>query len=263
VTIQKLLIFDFDGVIVDGMNEYWHSSLLACEKFLNSPDITINQDLYKEVSNTFKEMRPWVKYGWEMVIIVHEIIKRDNPLNSGNKNHFLHKYHQNCQKVLLDHSWVPEYLQRCLDESRNYQIEKDFDMWVKLHNPFYEVVQFIEKTKKEQIKTGIITTKGKIFAKKILDRLNIFPELIFGYESGTKVELASKLSKKYEVIGFLEDRKKTLIEIKQNSQTKHISCYLADWGYLKDTDRNILTNEIKLLKLKDLEKITCNLNILG
>ena len=63
---QKLFLFDFDGVIVDGMSEYWQSSLLACEKFLNSPDIIIDDDLHREVSNTFKEIRPWVKFGWEM-----------------------------------------------------------------------------------------------------------------------------------------------------------------------------------------------------
>ena len=70
---RKVFLFDFDGVIVDGMNEYWHSSLLACEKYLNSPNITIDQKLYKKVPNTFKEIRPWVKYGWEMILIVHEI----------------------------------------------------------------------------------------------------------------------------------------------------------------------------------------------
>ena len=252
---QKLFLFDFDGVIVDGMNEYWHSSLLACEKFLNSPDISIDQDLYKRVSNTFIKMRPWVKYGWEMVIIVHEIIKNENPLNNDNKNDFLNKYDQNCQQILLDNSWLAEDLQKYLDESRKYQIAKDFEMWVKLHNPFYEVLEFLEKTKKEKIKAGIITTKGKIFATKILEKLNIFPELIFGYESGTKIEIASKLSKEYEIVGFLEDRKKTLIDIKNNTDTKHIPCYLADWGYLKNTDRNNMPLDIKLLKLRNLEEL--------
>ena len=252
---QKLFLFDFDGVIVDGMNEYWHSSLLACEKFLNSPDISIDQDLYKRVSNTFIKMRPWVKYGWEMVIIVHEIIKNENPLNNDNKNDFLNKYDQNCQQILLDNSWLAEDLQKYLDESRKYQIAKDFEMWVKLHNPFYEVLEFIEKTKKEKIKAGIITTKGEIFATKILEKLNIFPELIFGYESGTKIEIASKLSNRYEILGFIEDRKTTLIDIKQNYETKHIPCYLADWGYLKNTDRISLPDKIRLLKLKNLEDL--------
>ena len=125
---QKLFLFDFDGVIVDGMNEYWHSSLLAFEKFINCPNIIIDQNLYKQVSNTFIEMRPWVKYGWEMLIIVHQIIKIEDPLNYQNKNNFLNKYHRNCQKVLLENSWVAEDLQECLDKARQYQIDNDFDL---------------------------------------------------------------------------------------------------------------------------------------
>ena len=252
---KKLFLFDFDGVIVDGMNEYWHSSLLAYEKFLNPPEIYFDRNLYKKVSNIFIEARPWVKYGWEMLIIVHEIIKKDNPLNNNNKNDFLDKYHQNCEKILLDNSWASEDLQKCLDKSRNFQINKDFDNWVDLHKPFYEVINFIEKIKKEKIRTAIITTKGQSFAEKILKKLHIFPELIFGYESGTKVEIASKLSNEYQIIGFMEDRKKTLIDIKQNSDTTHIPCYLAEWGYLKNTDRINLPYEIKLLKLKHLEQL--------
>ena len=255
MSFQKLFLFDFDGVIVDGMNEYWHSSLLAFEKFLNSPDILIDQNLYKQVSNTFIEIRPWVKYGWEMLIIVHQIIKRECPLNNKNKSNFLNKYDQNCRKVLLDNSWVAEDLQKYLDKARKYQIDKDFDNWIKLHSPFYEVIDFIEKIKKENIKTAIITTKGKIFAGKILEKLNIFPELIFGYESGTKIEIASKLSKEYEIMGFIEDRRNTLIDIKQNTVTKKIPCYLADWGYLKNIDRNDLPYEIKLLKLSNLDEL--------
>ena len=252
---KKLFLFDFDGVIVDGMNEYWHSALLACEKYLNSPAIFIDRNLYKQVSNTFIEMRPWVKYGWEMLIIVHEIIKIENSLNNNNKINFQNKFHQNCEEILLSHSWVSEDLQKCLDKSRKYQIDKDFDSWVNLHKPFCEVIDFIKRIKTDKIKSGIITTKGKVFAEKILEKLNIFPEFIFGYESGTKVEIASKLSNEYEIIGFLEDRKKTLVDIKKNNCTNNIPCYLADWGYLKDNDRNNLPHEIKLLKLKDLGQL--------
>tara|TARA_B100000941_G_scaffold248331_1_gene193758 strand:- start:304 stop:1080 length:777 start_codon:yes stop_codon:yes gene_type:complete len=255
VQSQKLFLFDFDGVIVDGINEYWHSSLLACEKFLNSADISINQNLYKKVPDTFINMRPWVKYGWEMVLITHEMIKIKNPLNNTNKKDFLNNYPQNCQKVLKYNSWISEDLQKCLDKSRTYQISNNFEMWVKLHHPFYEVVDFIERIKKEQIKTGIITTKGRKFATKILEKLNIYPELIFGYESGTKVEIISKLSKTYEILGFIEDRRNTLNDIKNNAETKHLPCYLAEWGYLKDTDKIGLPDEIKLLRLRNLEDL--------
>ena len=237
------------------MDEYWHSSLLACEKFLNSPNIVVDQKLYKKVPNIFKEIRPCVKYGWEMILIVHEILKKENSLNNFNKDNYINKYHQNCQKILKDNCWLAKDLQKILDKSREYQIEKDFEKWVNLHNPFFEVVKFMEELKKREIKTGIITTKGKIFAEKILKQLNIFPEFVFGYESGTKIEIAEKVTQTYEILGFIEDRKKTLINIKQNYKTSHIPCLLADWGYLKETDRYNLSNGIKLLKLDDLEQL--------
>ena len=56
-------------------------------------------------------------------------------------------------------------------------------------------------------------------------------------------------------MGFIEDRRNTLIDIKQNPITNNIPCYLADWGYLKNIDRLNLPFEIKLLKLKSLENL--------
>ena len=237
------------------MQEYWHSSLLACEKYLNSPHITVDQKLYKRVPNSFKEIRPWVKYGWEMVLIVHEIIKSENSLKNFDKSEFINKYHQNCQRILNENSWIAEDLQKILDKSRKYQIDKDFKSWVNLHNPFFEIINFMRELRKREIKAGVITTKGKIFAEKILKQLNIFPEYIFGYESGTKIKIAETLIQNYEIIGFIEDRKKTLIDIKQNSETADIPCFLADWGYLKGSDRYTVSNEIKLLKLGNLEEL--------
>ena len=139
------------------MNEYWHSSLLACEKYLNSPYVSVDQKLYKSVPNSFKEIRPWVKYGWEMILIVHEIIKTENPLKNHNKDDFIKNYHQNCQRILNDNSWIAEDLQKILDKSRNYQIDKDFKSWVNLHNPFFEIINFMKELSKRKIKTGVIT----------------------------------------------------------------------------------------------------------
>ena len=237
------------------MHEYWHSSLLACEKYLNSPHVSFDQKLYKTVPNSFKEIRPWVKYGWEMILVVHEIIKTENPLKNHNKYDFINNYHQNCQKILKDNSWNAKDLQKILDKSRKYQIDKDFKSWVNLHNPFFEIINFMQELKKRHIKTAIITTKGKIFAEKILNQLNISPEFIFGYESGTKIKIAEKLAKTYEILGFIEDRKQTLIDLTHNSTTSHIPCFLADWGYLKELDRYNLSNEIKLLKLGSIQEL--------
>ena len=45
------------------------------------------------------------------------------------------------------------------------------------------------------------------------------------------------------------------MDIKKNSETSEIPCFLADWGYLKGSDRYTLSNEIKLLKLDNLEEL--------
>ncbi len=257
---QKLILFDFDGVIIDGMNEYWYSSLMVCKKYLNSKLIPKNLNIDMKVSNTFKELRPWVKYGWEMVLLTHEIIKLNKPLNDFSKNDFLKNYHQNCQNLLAENLWEPKVLQIYLDKSRQVQISTDLDKWIELHKPFLQVIDFIKKAQKNGYKVAIISTKSSIFTSKILRKFNIYPELIFGYQDGTKVDIISNLIRHYEVIFFLEDRKKTLIDIIENKRTNTIRCLLADWGYLKKSDRIHLPKEIILIKLKDLKNLLANSN---
>ena len=255
---QKLILFDFDGVIINGIDEYWFSSKLACEKYLftNLENLDINK--YTEVPKIFVEIRPWVKYGWEMGLMAHEILKTYQPLNSLTKNSFLENYEETCSKLLLEYSWNSIQLQQYLDNVRAFQIKNDFKKWISLHRPFNEVVSFINYAKNKGYKIGIISTKSKIFTSKILTNLNIFPELIFGYESGTKVDIIENLCLDYDIKGFIEDRRKTLSNVLKNNRTKFINCYLAEWGYLKRTDKNNLPQGIKLLKIKDLEDLVAN-----
>ena len=255
---QKLILFDFDGVIVNGIDEYWFSSKLACEKFLLTKSNNLSINRYIEVPKIFVEIRPWVKYGWEMVLITHEILKTHGPLNNLTKNSFLENYEENCKKLLLAYSWNSTQLQQYLDDARAFQIKNDLTKWISLHRPFNEVVSFIKYAKNKGYLIGVISTKGKIFTSKILSNLNIFPELIFGYESGDKVDIISNLSQNYNIKGFVEDRKLTLSNILQNSKTKFINCYLAEWGYLKNKDKIDLPKEITLLKIKNLEDLVAN-----
>ena len=259
VNLQKLILFDFDGVIIDGINEYWSSSLLACKKYLfaDSIGLTDNKKVL-DVPKVFIDARPYVKYGWEMVLITHQIIKKDKPLDSNLKNRFLENYKENCSKILAENSWDSNTLQEYLDNARKFQIKNNFKQWINLHNPFIEVVNFIIKAQNKDYKIGVISTKGKIFTSKILSGINVKPDLIFGYESGSKVQIISDLSLQYDIKGFIEDRRQTLENILVNNMTKTINCYLADWGYLKHNDKNNLPQEIKLLKIKNLEDILAN-----
>ena len=257
---EKLILLDFDGVIVNGIDEYWYSSKLACEKYLlaSSKNLNLNYDI--EVPKLFAEIRPWVKYGWEMVLLTHEIIKEEEPLNDSSKNKFLQNYQQNCHDLLEEKSWESQTLQISLDKARQSQIRSDLDKWINLHNPFNEVISFIKTAHLDGFRVGIISTKGRIFTSKIINQFKIYPELIFGYESGSKVDIISSLTENYEIIGFIEDRRKTLVKILENKTTKDIPCFLANWGYLKKSDRHNLHPQITLLNLNDLKNLLANLN---
>ncbi len=255
---KRLILFDFDGVIINGIDEYWLSSKLACEKYLLTNSKHLNLNRYIEVPKIFADIRPWVKFGWEMVLITHEILKTDKPLNNLTKNSFLKNYEENCSNLLLRYSWESIQLQKCLDNARLFQINNDYQKWISLHQPFNEVLDFIRQAKNQGYKIGVISTKGKIFTSKILSNLNIFPDLIFGYESGSKIDIISNLSLSYDIRGFIEDRRKTLSNIIEKDQTKFINCYLAEWGYLKNTDKNNLPKGIKLLNIKNLEDLLAN-----
>ena len=254
---QKLILFDFDGVIIDGINEYWYSSLLACKKYL-FPDHKQLDITNTDVSPIFIEMRPWVKFGWEMVLITHEIIKTNDPLTNINKDKFLENYEDNCSKLLKKNAWDSQTLQKYLDDARKTQINNDLKKWISLHNPYDEVIEFIRQASNIGYKIGVISTKGKIFTSKILNNINLYPELIFGYEAGKKVDIIIDLSQKYNIKAFVEDRIKTLIDVQENKQTDFIKCFLAEWGYLKKTDIQNLPKRIKLLKIKNLEDILAN-----
>tara|TARA_B100001121_G_C18286281_1_gene433119 strand:- start:12 stop:593 length:582 start_codon:yes stop_codon:yes gene_type:complete len=193
-----------------------------------------------------------------MVLITHEILKTYEPLNDLTKDSFIKNYEENCSKLLLKYFWDSIELQQYLDNARSFQIKNDLKKWISLHRPFNEVINFMRYAKDKGYKIGVISTKGKTFTTKILSNLNIFPELIFGYESGAKVKIIENLTLNYDIKGFVEDRRKTLLDILRNNQTKFIKCYLAEWGYLKNDDKNDLPQGIKLLKIKNLEDLVAN-----
>ena len=76
--MQPILIFDFDGVIVDGLVEYWDSARKACLQILGGKKV--ENTLPIEVPEAFRQLRPWVKDGWEMVLLAAELLRAESPL---------------------------------------------------------------------------------------------------------------------------------------------------------------------------------------
>ena len=74
MSLQPLLVLDFDGVILDGMDEYWSSSRRACLSLLEGAGLPEQTPL------SFRQLRPWVHHGWEMVLIAALLQESEGPL---------------------------------------------------------------------------------------------------------------------------------------------------------------------------------------
>ena len=122
---SPLLILDFDGVIVDGLYEYWQSSRKACLKLLGENSLYFS--LPEAVPEVFRQMRPWVNHGWEMVLLAAECSKKTSQLNLKGVQNFSKNYSTECSLALNTWGWTPSQLQEALNHTRRVAISHDFN----------------------------------------------------------------------------------------------------------------------------------------
>ncbi len=249
MTLKPLLVFDFDGVIIDGLEEYWNSARQACLQIIGQ-QISLKTSLPLNTPDAFRKLRPWVKEGWEMVLLAAEMLRAESPLMK-NPIHFADKYIENCQEALNIWNWNPKQLQDSLDNVRQKAINTNKKQWLASHTAFSGVIERINQLKKEQIDFAVLTTKSASFTSELLIHLKLQPVLLYGHESGKKPNLLLQIAKNHSIIGFIEDRRKTLETVRNTPGLGSIPCYLANWGYLKPTDGQHLPKGIHLLKQSD------------
>ena len=250
---KPLLVLDFDGVIVDGINEYWSSSRQACLNIISSQGKEIIF-LPNEIPTTFKTIRPWVHHGWEMVILAAECSDKRSELNLKGIEKFSKNYSKECSSALNRWGWTPSQLQEALNQARREAISNNFNQWLNHHKPFYSVVQRLQILEKEGIEFAVLTTKSIEFTKKLLNSFRLQPKLIFGHESGSKIDVLNQILRKRIIRGFIEDRRSTLEKVLEDPKLRSIPCYLASWGYLKPQDREDLPSGIKLINQEILKE---------
>ena len=245
---KPLLIFDFDGVIIDGIFEYWSSSRKACLNLIGEKDSS--NVLPQQIPHSFKKLRPWVTHGWEMVLIAAELLRKESPLINSNATIFSNDYQNNCDNALQSWKWTSQDLQIALDHVRKEAIKNDLKSWLASHKPFPQVIERIKQLNNEDIDFAVLTTKNAEFTSQLLKSLNLKPKLLYGHESGSKPNVLLQLSKDQKIKGFIEDRRATLETVLNTPGLSFLPCYLAGWGYLKDGEAKALPPNIYLLELK-------------
>ncbi len=242
MSLKPLLVFDFDGVILDGMNEYWSSSRQACLSLLPAASLS------EQTPVAFRQLRPWVHHGWEMVLIAALLQEPGGPLQCLAVNAFAADYAQQLRDGLDRFGWQPALLQESLEHVRHQAMSCDRSGWVALHQPFEGVSDRLARLEQEGVAWSVLTTKGRDFTAELLQAFDLRPIRLDGRESGPKPEVLLRLRREWELKGFIEDRRATLEVVLRTPGLEGVQCFLADWGYLRPTDRQNLPQGLDLLE---------------
>jgi phosphoglycolate phosphatase-like HAD superfamily hydrolase len=252
--MTKIIATDFDGVICNGLAEYFYSSKLAYEKiWLDSSREDLNQ-----LQGQFNLLRPVVETGWEMPVLLRALIMGKT------ESAILSNWQTIAQDILQQEQLNSLTIGQTLDQVRHLQIQENLSAWLALHHFYPGVISQLNNFLSEQIKLYIITTKEGIFVRQLLREqgINLAEEVIMGkeqkrpkYESLRLILAQEKV--RPEQVCFIEDRLEALELVQQQPDLQGMKLFLADWGYNTEQTRASLSS-ITGIKLLSLSKFTSN-----
>ncbi|ACK72338.1 conserved hypothetical protein [Gloeothece citriformis PCC 7424] len=247
--LPTILGLDFDGVICDGMLEYFQSSKRAYQKIWNQDT---NQNL-EELAQSFYKLRPVIEIGWEMPILIRALVLGITETD------ILQNWTNVAQNIISLEKLNPKEITETLDQVRDDWIHNDLEGWLHLHQFYPGVIDKIGQVLKSSTKLYIITTKEGRFVKQLLQQqgLDLSESSIFGKEvKRPKYETLRHVldinSETPNHVWFVEDLLKPLKLVQQASDLQGVKLFLADWGYNTPQIRESIQNDatIKLLSLK-------------
>ncbi|NET00189.1 MAG: HAD family hydrolase [Sphaerospermopsis sp. SIO1G1] len=237
MTAQKptILALDFDGVICDGLIEYfevaWHTYCQVWSSVNDTPPENLPQRFYR--------LRPVIETGWEMPVLIKALI------DGFTDDQILQNWTNITPQILTTSQLESQEIMKKLDGLRDEWIKTDLDGWLNLHKFYPGVKEKLNQIIDSEVKLFIVTTKEGRFVKRLLQRegVNLADTAIFGKEvKRPKYEtlrgLIAQEKNKPVSLWFVEDRIKTLQLVKQQSDLEHIKLFLADWGYNTQSERD-------------------------
>ncbi len=222
-----LLVCDFDGVLIDGMPEYWWSARRAALAL--DPSLVLPE----EAPHGFVQLRPLMHKGWEMVLMAAELARPSLAFPA-----LLADYGTALGAVRERWGWTEERLQQALEQVRADAIAADRQGWLGRHRFYPGVLERLRRLAEEGASWAVLTTKGGAFAREILLAAALEPWAVYGHEHGSKPQvLAQLLREQPRPLWFLEDRRPTLEQVRRQGELEAVRCFLVSWGYLAPADR--------------------------
>jgi phosphoglycolate phosphatase-like HAD superfamily hydrolase len=253
LSAPAILALDFDGVLCDGLVEYFQTAWKAyCQLFLdaetNPPD---------GLAERFYPLRPVIETGWEMPLLLYG-------LQHGIKDTaVLDHWPALVQDILAETRVEPQIAMAAVDGVRDRWIRTDLEGWLGLHRFYPGVLDWVQRAIAAGSFPIIISTKEGRFIDALLQQagVTIPRDQIIGKEikqpkpqTLQQIQQTPPNSSKGGPIWFVEDRLKTLAKVKADETLADIELFLADWGYNTDAEKSQATNDsrIHLLSLSQL-----------
>lgn len=235
----SLLAFDFDGVICNGVREYFQTSWQVYLRLWG----VAGQLPSAHLEQMFYHLRPVVETGWEMPVLIHA-------LESGfTEESILQDWSNIALELLHHHRLLPPDVGNLVDEVRDRWIHTDLEGWLGLHDFYPGMIDYL-KSLEDFV---IISTKEARFIQALLERqgVAITVDRIYGKEQQrSKAETLKTFQGKNLI--FIEDRLKTLQSIAHHPELDSVQLLLADWGYNLPKEREIAkqSDRIQLVSLQ-------------
>jgi phosphoglycolate phosphatase-like HAD superfamily hydrolase len=248
-----ILALDFDGVICDGLIEYFEVAWRTYEQIWSFANDTPPDDL----ALRFYRLRPVIETGWEMPILIKALI------DGISDEKILQAWVTITPQILLDSQLQAREVGAKLDKIRDEWIATDLENWLSLHRFYPGVVEKIQATLASEVRLYIVTTKEGRFVQKLLQQegVDLPPSAIFGKEEKRpKYEILRELKHKADQqpvsLWFVEDRLKTLQLVQQQPDLEDVKLFLADWGYNTQLERKSAQDDqqIQLISLSQFAK---------
>lgn len=250
VTRPDAIALDFDGVLCDGLKEYFQTALNAYMQIW--PEAILEEPAGWRTA--FGQLRPVVETGWEMPVVLRA-------LQQGYaESDLLKNWSAIRQQIMANETWDSKRISALVDHLRDQWISTDFDSWLALHGFYPGIATQLHAWIDQQYPIFIITTKESRFVQALLQLIDVTlpPAVVFGKDrQQPKSQTLRQLQAQgFQHLWFVEDRLATLHTIQQQPDLQQVRLFLADWGYNTVADRQVALNHpaIHLLSLHHLNQ---------
>ena len=238
-----LLALDFDGVLCDGMLEYFQTTWKAYCQLWSVEKTEPPSDLAPQ----FYRTRPVIETGWEMPLLLYGL------LQGIPSTEILHNWYAIAPQLLQDSKLDKAQLVAAVDGCRDRWIANDLEGWLSLHRFYHGVIERLRSLLDSATDLAIITTKEERFARQLLQQQGIDLPKGAVYGKGSQQPKHETLRQLGGADGgaiwFVEDRLKTLQSVQQQPDLSSVRLFLADWGYNIARDRKIVRDDPRLQPL--------------